>query len=107
MIVLLSTITFILQSDIEIEDDESSHWKINLLSNLDDFIIYYFTIEYILRLICCPNKLRFFKNPMNMVDLLAIIPFYLTLVLDQLEDLQIIAKAGKTVRLIRVELYIV
>ena len=102
MIVLLSTITFILQSDIEIEDDESSHWKINLLSNLDDFIIYYFTIEYILRLVCCPNKWRFFKNPMNMVDLLAIIPFYLTLVLDQLEDLQIIAKAGKTIRLVRV-----
>ena len=102
MIVLLSTITFILQSDIEIEDEESSHWKINLLSNLDDFIIYYFTIEYTLRVVCCPNKWRFFKNPMNMVDLLAIIPFYLTLVLDQLEDLQIIAKAGKTIRLVRV-----
>ena len=39
---------------------------------------------------------------MNIIDLLAIVPFYLTFVLDQLEDLKIIAKAGKTVRLVRV-----
>ena len=100
--VLLSTITFILQSDIEIQDEESANWKINSLNNLDDFFICYFTVEYTLRLICCPNKWRFFKNPMNMVDFLTIIPFYLTLVLDQLEDLQIVAKAGKTIRLVRV-----
>ena len=39
---------------------------------------------------------------MNLVDLLAIIPFYLTLVLDSMEDLTIIGKAGKLIRLVRV-----
>ena len=39
---------------------------------------------------------------MNMVDLLAIIPFYLTLALDSMEDLTIIGKAGKLIRLVRV-----
>ena len=48
------------------------------------------------------RKWRFFKNPMNMVDVLAIIPFYLSIFLNQLEDIQIIGKAGKIVRLIRV-----
>ena len=102
VIVLFSTITFILQSDIEIEDDNNPDLKNSILNRLDDFIIFYFTIEYVLRLLCCPNKWRFFKHPMNMVDLLAILPFYLTFVLDQLEDLHIIAKAGKTIRLVRV-----
>lgn len=37
-----------------------------------------------------------------MVDLAAIIPFYLALALNHLEDIQIIGKAGKIVRLIRV-----
>ena len=39
---------------------------------------------------------------MNLVDVFAIIPFYLTLWLNSLEDLTIIGKAGKLIRLIRV-----
>lgn len=36
------------------------------------------------------------------VDFIALVPFYLTLVLEELEDYQIIGKAGKIVRLMRV-----
>ena len=39
---------------------------------------------------------------MNFVDVLAIFPYYMSLCLNQLEDFQIIGKAGKIVRLIRV-----
>ena len=39
---------------------------------------------------------------MNLIDVFAIIPFYLTLALDSMEDLTIIGKAGKLIRLIRV-----
>ncbi len=39
---------------------------------------------------------------MNLVDLFAIVPFFLTIFLNQLEDVQIIGKAGKIVRLIRI-----
>ncbi len=38
---------------------------------------------------------------MNLVDLFAIIPFYLTIFLNQLEDVQIIGKAGKVIRLVK------
>ena len=41
-------------------------------------------------------------NGMNLVDLAAIIPFFLSLLLAGLEDMQIIGKAGKIVRLVRV-----
>ena len=50
---------------------------------------------------CAPRKWQFFKGPMNFVDLLAIMPFYLSLFLAQLEDVLIIGKAGKIIRLIR------
>ena len=37
-----------------------------------------------------------------MIDLLALIPFFITLVLDKMEDIKIIGKAGKIIRLVRV-----
>ena len=39
---------------------------------------------------------------MNAIDLLAIVPFYISLTLDHLEDVKIIGKAGKTIRLVRI-----
>ena len=43
-----------------------------------------------------------YHRAMNMVDLLALIPFYLTLVLEQMEDIYMIGKTGKIIRLVRV-----
>ena len=37
-----------------------------------------------------------------MIDLFAIIPFYLSLLLEGLEDFEIIGKTGKIIRLIKV-----
>ena len=36
------------------------------------------------------------------VDFFALLPFYVSLVLEELEDYQIIGKAGKIIRLMRV-----
>ena len=38
-----------------------------------------------LRLIVCPRKIKFMKNAMNMVDLVAILPFFVSLVIEGLE----------------------
>uniref|UniRef100_A0A0N5ALN7 BTB domain-containing protein n=1 Tax=Syphacia muris TaxID=451379 RepID=A0A0N5ALN7_9BILA len=43
--------------------------------------IAFFTIEYCLRIFAVPKKLRFALKPLNLVDLLAIVPFYLELLL--------------------------
>ena len=61
----------------------------------------FFTLEFVLRLFLCPNKKKFLCDKMNLVDVIAIIPFYLALLLEGLEDMEIIGKAGKIVRLIR------
>ena len=41
--------------------------------------IIWFTSELLIRFASCPNKLSFFKNIMNLIDITAIIPYFITL----------------------------
>ncbi|XP_013773947.2 potassium voltage-gated channel protein Shaker isoform X1 [Limulus polyphemus] len=41
--------------------------------------IVWFTFELLVRFLACPNKLDFFKDVMNSIDLVAIIPYFITL----------------------------
>ncbi len=104
--VILSTLTFIVSTMEEFQAMDAGVSEFTaivvILDYIDMFVIVFFTLEYAVRFICAPRKWRFFKNPMNLVDLFAIIPFYLAIFLSQLEDIQIIGKAGKIIRLIRV-----
>ena len=43
--------------------------------------IAWFTLEYGLRLIASPRKCRFLYQPLNLIDIVAILPFYITLAL--------------------------
>ena len=42
----------------------------------------YFTLEFLIRLISCPSKIKFLKSWMNWIDLLAIVPYYFTVSLS-------------------------
>ena len=98
-VVILSTFTFVLQASNESSGDDM---LLAVLKALDTSFMVFFTTEYMVRLACSPKKLRFFKQPANLIDFLAILPFFVTLVLEQLEDIKILGRAGKLVRLIRV-----
>lgn len=39
----------------------------------------WFTFEFLVRAVCCPDKLRFINNALNIVDFLAMLPFYFEL----------------------------
>lgn len=41
--------------------------------------IVWFTFELAVRLISCPNKINFFRDMMNIIDIIAIIPYFITL----------------------------
>uniref|UniRef100_A0A915M4W4 Uncharacterized protein n=1 Tax=Meloidogyne javanica TaxID=6303 RepID=A0A915M4W4_MELJA len=74
--------------------------------------IAFFTIEYLLRLFAAPRKLRFVLKPLNLVDLLAIMPFYLELMLTlmgvddkKLRDLRwafLVVRILRVLRVIRI-----
>jgi potassium voltage-gated channel delayed-rectifier subfamily S protein 3 len=54
------------------------------------------------RLLCSPVKWKFFIQPMNLIDFVSLLPFYIALVFIALEDLSDIGKAGKIIRLLKV-----
>merc|ERR1719474_535344 len=49
--------------------------------------ISWFTIEFLLRLAGSPNKWEFLKGPLNIVDVLAILPYYISLGLMDEEEI--------------------
>merc|ERR1712062_636110 len=69
---------------------------------IGNVLVGFFVIEYVVRFTCAPKKFTFVIDPMNLVDLFAIIPFFLDLIIGGLQDFQIMGKAGKIVRLVRV-----
>ena len=87
--VLISTFTFIISTIDELQYNEEGEVEFPLLLQIinviDVITVAFFTIEYFVRLACSPRKMKFMKGPMNMIDLCAIIPFYLSLLLEGLE----------------------
>jgi hypothetical protein len=101
--VAVSTVTFIVSTADELQDDRGNIQYprvVSVIETIDNFIVIFFTVEYLLRLGLCPNKIRFVKEPMNVIDFAAIVPFYVSLLLEGLEDYEIIGKTGKIIRLV-------
>ena len=68
---------------------------------MDEFVMWFFTIgtfvkmkifeligivlEYAVRFVCSPHKIKFVTAPLNVVDLLAILPYFICFIVDGLE----------------------
>lgn len=53
---------------------------------MESFCISFFTLEYLLRLVSTPELKCFARSVLNTVDLVAILPHYLQLMLECFED---------------------
>ncbi|CAJ1085338.1 potassium voltage-gated channel subfamily C member 4 [Xyrichtys novacula] len=51
---------------------------------VEGICVVWFTFEFLVRIVCCPDKLVFIKNTLNIIDFVAILPFYLEMGLSSL-----------------------
>ncbi|CAI4223655.1 unnamed protein product [Auanema sp. JU1783] len=71
--VLLSLLGLILSSMPELQDEHREpHF---LLTWLEILCMIYFTFEYIIRFLVSPRKAEFLRSPLNVIDVLTILPF--------------------------------
>ncbi|XP_057686670.1 potassium voltage-gated channel subfamily C member 4 isoform X2 [Corythoichthys intestinalis] len=55
-----------------------------ILTLVEGICVLWFTFEFMVRIACCPDKLLFIKNSLNIIDFVAILPFYLEMGLSGL-----------------------
>ncbi|XP_033011655.1 potassium voltage-gated channel subfamily V member 1 [Lacerta agilis] len=78
-----------------------------LLDILEYVCIAWFTGEFVLRFLCAQKKFYFIRNVANIIDLLAILPFYITLVVESLrgrhssQELENMGRIVQVLRLLR------
>ncbi|VDL89087.1 unnamed protein product [Schistocephalus solidus] len=67
--------------------------------------ILWFTVEYLTRFWCSPNRCRFFKDTLNTIDLIAIFPFYVHLIIVEVasrNNLKSLSSVRKLVQMFRI-----
>lgn len=75
-----------------------NHGNSDLFFNIEMVFTVLFTVEYLLRIIVSPNRAKYIFSRWGFIDLLAILPFYLILLIPNLHYLLII----RLLRLLRV-----
>lgn len=69
---------------------------------LEHFYCIWFTTEFVSRFFCCPSKIEYFKSVMTWVDLLSVIPLYISLLTEVQEiDFLFVLRLVRIFRLFR------
>ncbi|XP_051905615.1 potassium voltage-gated channel subfamily C member 1-like isoform X1 [Hippocampus zosterae] len=77
------------------------------LTYVEGVCVIWFTIEVLLRVIFCPDKTEFFRSALNIIDIVAIVPFYLEVALSGLssktaKDVLSFLRVVRFVRILRI-----
>jgi hypothetical protein len=81
LMICLSSVAFVVETLPTLSSTDPKIW-----STIELVCISIFTAEFSGRLLCCPDQLAFLKAPLNIIDFVAIAPFYLELVFQSPES---------------------
>ena len=78
-VIIVSTVVFCIETFPELQTPH----LVNVWFVIEAICIAWFTLEYLVRIFSAPNIWKFAKSPIGIVDVVAILPFYFTLALEE------------------------
>ncbi|XP_060939292.1 potassium voltage-gated channel subfamily S member 3-like [Limanda limanda] len=87
-------------NQFDVNDQEVENPVMNFFEN---FCVLFFSVEFILRLAVAPSAKRFLCRPLNIIDFMTVMPFYVTLACDMMAegDSTELENVGKVVQILR------
>ena len=107
MFIVISTVSLTLNTlpSVHSVDEHGNLVDNPHLSTVETICICWFTLEYVTRFWSSPNKWQFFKGALNFIDVLAIMPFYVSLGLQSdssAESFQDVRRVIQVFRIMRI-----
>ncbi|XP_061825226.1 delayed-rectifier potassium channel regulatory subunit KCNS3-like [Nerophis lumbriciformis] len=106
-VVLVSIVAMCVHSmpDFQQVDHNNKQLEDPVLNFFENLCVLLFSVEFILRLVVAPSARNFLRSPLNVIDLMSIMPFYVTLacdvgLVDEGENSEV-EKVGKVMQILK------